>query len=507
MTQFDPSVLEYLTPEERTKFLGLVARTRRVWTPLPGPQSMACFSEADVLGFGGAAGGGKSDLGVGLSCTEHRTIGFCRVNGTELVATRNRFAELVGHEHVTQDAVRWTRPDGVAVTVEFLSFPDPGDVQKYRGRPHDLLVFDEAATMRLTDVRFLMGWLRTTVPGQRCRVVMTFNPPDSVEGRWVLSYFAPWLDPKHPRPAVPGELRWFVVIDGVDTEVPSGRPVQHKGETLYPQSRTFVPSRITDNPHLMNTGYLAQLQSLPEPQRSQLLYGDFRAGVKDDPEQVIPTEWIEAAMARWVDLDRKQLMDSMGADVARGGADRSVLFPRHGMWFDRPIVYPGTETPDGPSFAARVVQHLRDGATVHLDVIGVGSSPYDHLRQIGVHVIGVNVSEKAHGTDKSGRMRFRNVRSELIWRAREAFDPRNNTGIAVPPMRELLQELTAFRFEHPQGVIQVSSRDDVKEIIGRSPDLASAFFLALMDTPPIRELPKLYNLDSGGFDYNPYKNI
>jgi hypothetical protein len=64
-------------------------------------------------------------------------------------------------------------------------------------------------------------------------------------------------------------------------------------------SRTFIPSRVSDNPYLMGTGYMTQLQSLPEPLRSQMLYGDFHAGVQDDPWQVIPTAWVEAAMARW----------------------------------------------------------------------------------------------------------------------------------------------------------------------------------------------------------------
>jgi hypothetical protein len=33
-------------------------------------------------------------------------------------------------------------------------------------------------------------------------------------------------------------------------------------------SRTFIPSRVTDNPFLANTGYIAMLQGLPEPLRS-----------------------------------------------------------------------------------------------------------------------------------------------------------------------------------------------------------------------------------------------
>ena len=34
---------------------------------------------------------------------------------------------------------------------------------------------------------------------------------------------------------------------------------------------------------------MATLQSLPEPLRSQMLYGDFNAGTEDDSMQVIPT--------------------------------------------------------------------------------------------------------------------------------------------------------------------------------------------------------------------------
>lgn len=506
---YSPDLLKHLSPPELARLTALLKQHRRLWSPLPGPQTMACVSQADVVGFGGAAGGGKTDLGVGLATTEHRQIGICRRNGTEMMSIVNRIADLTGARegYNGQDNVwRMQRPDGVDVQIEFMSFPNAGDVQKYRGRPHDLLVFDEAATMRLADVRFLMGWLRTTHPQQRCRVLMTFNPPDTVEGRWVLSYFAPWLDKKHPNPALPGELRWYAMLDGREVEVRDGHPFKHGDETIHPQSRTFVPSRITDNPFLLNTGYMAQLQALEEPMRSQLLYGDFNAGVKDPDDQVIPTAWIEAAMARWTLPNRLALMDSLGADVARGGGDRSVFFPRHGMWFNFPHIYPGSETPDGAVFAGRAVQHLRDGATIHIDIIGVGSSPYDQLRQIGAHVIGVNVSEKTARTDRSGRLRFKNVRSELYWRAREAFDPQNNTGIAIPPVPGLLAELTAFRFEHPNGIIQVSSTDEVKEVIGKSPDLASAFVLALMDTPPIRELRSIYNLDNDSttFDYNPY---
>ena len=51
----------YLTPKERAELNALLDAdiAERPWTPLPGPQTMAYESLADVVGFGGAAGGGK----------------------------------------------------------------------------------------------------------------------------------------------------------------------------------------------------------------------------------------------------------------------------------------------------------------------------------------------------------------------------------------------------------------------------------------------------------------
>lgn len=135
-------------------------------------------------------------------------------------------------------------------------------------------------------------------------------------------------------------------------------------------------------------------------------------------------------------------MDSSGVDVARGGRDSTIMARRHGMWFDVPLTYPGSATPDGPRGRPDDCRQ-RDDAVIHIDVIGVGSSPYDFLNDMRQQVIGVNVSEAATGLDKSGRLRFKNQRSELWWRMREALDPANNTGICLPPDPRLLADLCA----------------------------------------------------------------
>lgn len=507
---FDPDLLNYLTPEERAELDTLLTTDKTIWRPLPGPQSIAYASDADIIGYGGAAGGGKTDLACGKSLTQHRKVGIFRLNGTELTGVIDRFTELLGNRNGYNGQAniwRTRRADGVALQIEFGSFPNLGDEKKYQGRPHDLLVFDEAANMREIQVRFLLGWLRTTTPGQKCQALLTFNPPTSADGRWIIQFFAPWLDKKHPNPAAPGELRWFATVDGADVEVETGEEFEHNGERIKPLSRTFIPSRISDNPYLMGTGYMAQLQSLPEPLRSQMLHGDFSAGMEDDPWQVIPTAWVEAAMARWKRPDKLAPMDSLGIDVARAGRDNTIIARRHGMWFDIPLVYPGSATPDGPTVAGLVIAAARDNAVQHIDVIGVGSSPYDFLNEANQQVVGVNVSEAATGLDKSGRLKFKNLRSQLYWQMREALDPQNNTGICLPPDNALLADLCAPTWKLVGSTVAVASREEIYDKIGRSPDYASAYVLALIDTPKRSIVSQLYGMRARKEEYDPYSNV
>jgi hypothetical protein len=287
-------------------------------------------------------------------------------------------------------------------------------------------------------------------------------------------------------------------VEGKDVEVESGEPFQHGDETIKPLSRTFIPSRVTDNPYLMGTGYMSTLQALPEPLRSQMLKGDFHAGLVDDPFQVIPTKWVEEAMKRWVKPSPLAPMDSLGVDVARGGQDNTVIARRHGMWFDEPLKYPGKETPDGPSTAGLVIAAMRDKAPIHIDVIGVGSSPYDFLENAGQHVLGINVSEKSHGRDLSGHLEFFNLRSELWWKFREALDPAQNTGIALPPDTRLKADLCAPKWGLQGAKIRVEGREDILARIGRSPDFGSAYIMALIHTPKkVAAKPKIVRYAGG----------
>jgi len=477
------------------------------WTPLvgvnlDGPQMMAYNSEAFIIGYGGAAGGGKTDLACGMAINAHQRTFMVRREATQLTGIIDRLSELLdGREGYNGSDKIWRRPDiGKGIQINFGSVPHAGDEAKYQGIPKDLLVIDEAANFLESQVRFLTGWVRGVDPEQPCRVLMTFNPPTTAEGQWILDYFAPWLQPEYPNPALPGEIRYMAMIDGQDTEVPDGRPfvLNGEGERVYdfnpddhiptdiikPQSRTFIPSRITDNPYLMETGYMGTLQSLPEPLRSQMLNGDFGAGLKDDAWQVIPSAWVKAAQDRWVPPepgDRE--MTGLGVDCSRGGDDLSVLAPKYktrktDYHFDELTCIPGNEVPDGPTLAGRVVAARRDNCPVQIDIVNVGTSVYDFLKSSGIHTVGFNGATRTLDTDQSGRLRFANLRSQLYWQMRECLDPENNTGIMLPPDPGLRADLCAPTFSVTSMGITVEPKVKVVDRIGRSPDKGDAVVTA-----------------------------
>jgi phage terminase large subunit-like protein len=524
---------QYLTSEERAEFYKLLEQDARevLWRPLLGPQTMARQSKADIIGFGGSAGGGKTDWVVGEMLSGHERCLITRREKAQTDGIVQRLTEVLGNTNGFngQKSVWRVRPN---LLVEFAGLDNPGDERRWQGRPHDLKAFDEVTEMREHQVRFVMGWTRTNNPNLHAKVIMTFNPPTTAEGRWVIDFFGPWLDKKHPLyPTAPGVLRWAAMLpDGQgsskDRWLPDGRAfvlvngepcyefaaADHKPEDIIkPKSRTFIPARVTDNPYYMATDYMSTLQALPEPLRSQMLYGDFVAGIGDDPWQVVPTEWVEMAQARWVDQYPKGEMLTVGVDVARGGKDNTCIARKHaakggGLWFDRPMLHPGAETPDGPRVAGLVVMAMRDSAPINIDVIGVGASPYDFLNTAKQPVFGINVSEKASSTDKSGRLSFFNLRSQLAWQFRELLDPANNHGVALPPDPRLLKEICAFRW-HPQGmVVYVESREEIIERLGYSPDMATAYILAAMDTPK-RHLFDMNARNKETLGYNPLDNM
>ena len=495
----------------------------KLWNPQPGPQELALDCPAFEIFYGGAQGGGKTDLLLGAALCRHRKSIFFRREYPQSKDARFRSRELLrstgakynGTEHI------WVDIPGDR-TLEFGSVQHVDDKEKYRGRPHDAKLFDEITGFTEEQYMFLSGWTRTTIPGQRCRIICAGNPPSSREGEWVVRRWAAWLDRNYPNPAAPGEIRWFTMIEGVDTEVDDGEPFEYTNkqgitEKLFPRSRTFIPARLEDNPILEQTGYRATLQSLPEPLRSQALYGDFTVGIEDPRWQLLPTRWVDEAIKRWESHVRENgevpdltemPLTMIGVDVARGGADETVLAARHGVFYPHVNAVSGRETPDGYAIVQLIESYLADytgfevdddydedmlemdnpnavlptHVPINIDVIGVGSSPFDLLHAKDYTVFPCNASEGSSETDDSGTLLMANKRAEMWWRFRLALDPVSGVGLMIPPDTRLRSDLTAPRWKVRGGRIYVETKEEIYDRIKRSPDRGDAVVMAYDET-------------------------
>jgi len=217
------------------------------WVPNPGPQTEAYYCKADVLLYGGEPGGGKSQLCLGLAFTKHRRTRLMRRNYGDLERLIDDALTINGGK----TGFNGSPPPKLRISenqlLHFGAANRVGDEQQYMGQGIDLLAVDEATHFAESQIRFMMGWVRTEIPNQRTRTVLATNPPLRPEGLWVVKMFAPWLDPTFDNPAVHGELRWVISDeDGNDLWVNGPDDIRViNGKEMRPTSRTYMPSRTT----------------------------------------------------------------------------------------------------------------------------------------------------------------------------------------------------------------------------------------------------------------------
>jgi hypothetical protein len=364
--------------------------------------------------------------------------------------------------------------------------------------------------------------------------VATGNPPTTVDGEWVLDYWGAFIDPDYDGDrAEQGSLVWFVrkYIGEEDLDVEIARtplsevkkymarsemPPRPIHEYTLPngtvkrlegRSRSFIGGKVEDNPVLMAKGYDKTLEALPIELRTRFREGNFVRIVESTDLQVIPTAWIVAAIDRWIAyMGTKSLnfnnalsiyrtknqspnMSAMGVDPSRGGDDETAIAVRFANWIAPLHLTKGKYVEDGDA-VRDIIYNLRIGnPQINIDVVGVGSSPYDSCKKMGWSVVAINGGASATDrnnkplTDRTGLLRFRDMNAMLAWKLMEALDPQYNPTLMLPPDPKLKAELCSIRRSSIDGgVVSIESKKEVKKRLGRSPDRADAVKYALLQS-------------------------
>lgn len=273
---------ETLSP---TKLKMLVVRPQR------GPQEQFLASPADLVIYGGGAGGGKT-WALLLEATRHSGVKdfgavIFRRNSTQIRNEGGLWDEseklfLPLGAQPLESRLDWNFPSGAAVSFRHLEYEK--NKHDWQGAQICLLCFDELTHFTQGQFWYLVSRNRSTC-GVRPYIRATCNPdPDS----WVALLIAWWIDQDTglPIPSRVGVLRYFVRVG--ETIMWADRPEDLAQYTMInelgvsvpipPMSMTFIPALVTDNAALMQTNpqYVANLMALPTVQRERLMGGNWK---------------------------------------------------------------------------------------------------------------------------------------------------------------------------------------------------------------------------------------
>jgi len=217
--------------------------------------------KARVIGYGGAAGGGKTDamlmsLFVGILSNPGAKCGYFRRTFTQLegpggaiMRSQELFSDFPGAKwNATKH--RWTFESLNNGILEFCHIKNEDDVYNYQSQQFDYIAFDEATQFTRFQYRYLMSRNRVTTKGTHPLFMMSTNP-GGVGHQWFKNEFVDIGEVEKPHMV----------------EVRPGKEEQHM----------FIPAKLADNIILedRDEGYRDVLEGMDEIERKRLLKGDW----------------------------------------------------------------------------------------------------------------------------------------------------------------------------------------------------------------------------------------
>jgi hypothetical protein len=258
-------------------------------------QEKALASPADILIYGGAAGGGKSWY---LRACAIPMLSDDHFNG---IIFRRTTKQLRGGESGSMwgDAKKMFRPFGPRIneqdmmlrfeggaSLRFWHIEHESNLEDHQGPEYAYVGFDEITQFPENFFWFLFGRLRS-LGGWEPFIRGTCNPdPDS----WIRGFLDWWIgEDGYPIAERDGVIRWFfrdeddgeiIWLEEDQFDEHGNPPLDSDGDP--PTSVTFIAAKLEDNATLMETdpGYRRKLKAMSKVERERFLGGNWNVANK-----------------------------------------------------------------------------------------------------------------------------------------------------------------------------------------------------------------------------------
>lgn len=392
-----------------------------------------------------------------------------------------------------ESSYEWKFPPGSRIKFSHLEYEK--NVLDWQGAQVPFMGFDELTHFSEYSFFYLLSRNRST-----CGVVpyvrATCNPdPDS----WVANFIEWWIDQDHnsstygfPIPERAGKLRYYIKDSDEyvwgNTKQEVLEQTQHVVDTLQEadptinpndlvKSVTFIPGTIYGNKELLRAdpGYLGNLLAQDDATQQQLLHGNWK--VRVDGSDLIGVKHLkETFLNSTIPNGHKYIT----ADIALRGSDLLVIMAWDGFRLIDCHVMPKSKGPE-------VVQAIKEMASKHS--VPNGNIAYDN-DGVGGFIDGYidNAHPFNNGRRAVMRENYKNLKTQMYYKLGERI---NRMGYYVDPYvakmrvgtktieQHLMEERRAIKRDKvdEDGKLCIIPKDQMKEIIGHSPDFMDAWMM------------------------------